>query len=235
VVLTNADIDHIAGLLTLREKTPFTVYATSSGMDILIANSVFNVLDAKLVARRTIVLEETFEPVPGVEVTAFSVPGKVALFLEDEMFDLVVALDVIEHITDDGAALSEYYRITKHNGILLLTVPAYSFLWGAHDEINDHKRRYVADELKNKVEKTGFTVGKLTYFNTFLFPFVLLARMGQRLMRMVNGRHKPRSDLKLYPFIINDLLEAIFMLEEGLLRKYDLPYGVSLLCVAKKA
>lgn len=84
VVLTNGDIDHIAGLLTLREKTPFTVYATSSGMDILIANSVFNVLDAKLVARRTIVLEETFEPVPGVEVTAFSVPGKVALFLEDE-------------------------------------------------------------------------------------------------------------------------------------------------------
>jgi len=78
-------------------------------------------------------------------------------------------------------------------------------------------------------------LGKLTYFNTFLFPFVLLARMGQRLTRMVNGRHKPRSDLKLYPFIINDLLEAIFMLEEGLLRKYDLPYGVSLLCVAKKA
>jgi len=84
------------------------------------------------------------------------------------------------------------------------------------------------------VEKTGFAVGKLTYFNTFLFPFILLARMGQRLTRMVNGRHKPRSDLKLYPFIINDLLEAIFMLEEGLLRKHNLPYGVSLLCVAKK-
>jgi len=157
------------------------------------------------------------------------------LFFEDEMFDLLVSLDVIEHITDDCAALSEYYRITKHSGILLLTVPAYNFLWGAHDEINDHKRRYIADELKNKVEKTGFAVGKLTYFNTFLFPFVLLARMGQRVTKMVNGRYKPRSDLKLYPSSINNLLEAVFILEKRLLRKHNLPYGVSLLCVAKKA
>jgi len=157
------------------------------------------------------------------------------LFFEDEMFDLVVALDVIEHITDDCAALSEYYRITKYSGILLLTVPAYNFLWGAHDEINGHKRRYIADELKSKVEKTGFAVGKLTYFNTFLFPFVLLARMGQRVTKMVNNGCKPQSDLKLYPSGINNLLKAIFILEERLLRKYHFPYGVSLLCVAKKA
>jgi SAM-dependent methyltransferase len=164
----------------------------------------------------------------------YKIDGR-GLFFKDEMFDLVVALDVIEHITDDYAALSEYYRITKHSGILLLTVPAYNFLWGAHDEINDHKRRYIAGELKNKMEKTGFAVGKLTYFNTFLFPFVLLARMGQRVTKMVNGRYKPRSDLKLYPSSINNLLEAVFILEERLLRKHNLPYGVSLLCVAKKA
>lgn len=84
VVLTNGDIDHIAGLLTLREKTAFTVYATASGMDILSNNSVFGVLDPDLVKRETVHLEESFEPVPGVKLTAFSVPGKVALFLEDE-------------------------------------------------------------------------------------------------------------------------------------------------------
>lgn len=156
------------------------------------------------------------------------------LFFEDEMFDLVVALDVIEHITDDCAALSEYYRVTKEDGILLLTVPAYGFLWGAHDEINHHKRRYIANELKNKVKKTGFAVEKLTYFNTFLFPFVLLTRMGQRVTKMVNSGYKPRSDLKLYPSGINNVPEAIFSLEERLLRKHNLPYGVSLLCVAKK-
>ena len=157
------------------------------------------------------------------------------LFFEDEMFDVVVALDVIEHITDDCAAVSEYYRVTKEDGILVLTVPAFNFLWGAHDEMNHHKRRYVADELRNKVEKTGFAVQKLTYFNTFLFPFVLLARMSQRVTKMVNGSYRPRSDLKLYHSGINNVLKTAFVLEERLLRKYDFLFGVSLLCVAKKS
>ncbi|MBA7696770.1 Ubiquinone biosynthesis O-methyltransferase [subsurface metagenome] len=157
------------------------------------------------------------------------------LFFEDYAFDVVVALDVIEHISDDCAALSEYYRVTKEDGILLLTVPAYNFLWGAHDEINHHKRRYIGNELKKKVEKAGFAVRKLTYFNTFLFPFVLLARMSQRVTKMVNGSYKPRSDLKLHHSGINSVLKTIFVLEEPLLRKYDFPYGVSLLCVAKKS
>jgi len=157
------------------------------------------------------------------------------LFFEDYTFDVVVALDVIEHIADDCAALSEYYRVTKQNGILVVTVPAYNFLWGAHDELNDHKRRYVANDLKNKVEKAGFAVRKLTYFNTFLFPFVLLVRMGQRVTKMINGRYEAASDLKLYHSGINDFLKTAFVLEERLLRKYDFLFGVSLLCVAKKS
>ncbi len=84
VVLTNGDIDHIAGLLTLREKTAFSLFATASGMNILSENSVFNVLDDQLVDRKIVNLEATFEPVPSLRVTAFSVPGKVALFLEDK-------------------------------------------------------------------------------------------------------------------------------------------------------
>lgn len=84
VVLTNGDIDHIAGLLTLREKTAFALYATSAGMEIMSSNSVFNVLDADLVARETVTLDQAFEPVPGLRVTPFAVPGKVALFLEGE-------------------------------------------------------------------------------------------------------------------------------------------------------
>ncbi len=88
VVLTNGDIDHIAGLLTLREKTPFTTYATASGLEILESNSVFNVLDPDLVARHRIALEEPFEAAPGLTITAFSVPGKVALFLEGDTLNL---------------------------------------------------------------------------------------------------------------------------------------------------
>lgn len=88
VVLTNGDIDHIVGLLTLREKTAFRVFATQSGQDILESNSVFEVLDRALVARQRIALDQPFEAAPGLTVTPFSVPGKVALFLEGDDLDL---------------------------------------------------------------------------------------------------------------------------------------------------
>ncbi len=84
VVLTNGDIDHIAGLLTLREKTAFDLYATQSGLDIVESNSVFRVLDPDLVRLRQVALDTVFEPVPGLHITPFAVPGKVALFLEGD-------------------------------------------------------------------------------------------------------------------------------------------------------
>lgn len=85
VILTNGDIDHVAGLLTLREKQPFTVQATQGILDILAANPVFDVLDTALVGRSPIVIDKTFEPIPDLSVTAFSVPGKVPLYLEGDV------------------------------------------------------------------------------------------------------------------------------------------------------
>lgn len=82
VVLTNGDIDHIAGLLTLREKTPYTVFATGKTHNILTTDSVFAVLDPDLVQRAQIALDQDFEPLQGLQVTPFAVPGKVPLFLE---------------------------------------------------------------------------------------------------------------------------------------------------------
>ena len=84
VVLTNGDIDHITGLLTLREKTGFEVWATQSGLDILETNPVFGVLDSNLVSRSQLSLDVPVEIAPGLVLTAFAVPGKVALFLEEE-------------------------------------------------------------------------------------------------------------------------------------------------------
>ncbi|MFB2550507.1 pyrroloquinoline quinone biosynthesis protein PqqB [Ensifer soli] len=84
VVLTNGDVDHIAGLLTLREKTGFMLFATEATQGVLSANSVFNVLDPALVTRSVIALDVPFEPLPGLTVTPYAVPGKVPLYLEDE-------------------------------------------------------------------------------------------------------------------------------------------------------
>lgn len=89
VVLTNADVDHVTGLLTLRESQAFSLYATRRVLDVLAANTIFNVLNPAFVKREAFVLDTRFEPARadgtplGLAVTAFAVPGKVALWLED--------------------------------------------------------------------------------------------------------------------------------------------------------
>ncbi|WP_299044804.1 pyrroloquinoline quinone biosynthesis protein PqqB [uncultured Tateyamaria sp.] len=109
VVLTNGDIDHIAGLLTLREKTGFDVYTTSAGLDILASNTVFGVLDPALVTQRAITLDTPFEPVPGLRITPFAVPGKVALFLEGDTLNLEeVGEQTVGLMLEDGVSRAAY-------------------------------------------------------------------------------------------------------------------------------
>lgn len=88
VILTNADLDHIAGLQSLREKTPFEVFATHAVLDVIAGNSVFRALDPDLVRFTPILLDTSFEPLPGLSVTPYAVPGKIALFLEEGDPDL---------------------------------------------------------------------------------------------------------------------------------------------------
>ncbi len=83
VMLTNADVDHVAGLLTLREKQAFNLLATGRILDVLSQNRIFDVLDPKHVTRTQFALDEETEVIPGLTVEAFAVPGKVALYLED--------------------------------------------------------------------------------------------------------------------------------------------------------
>jgi pyrroloquinoline quinone biosynthesis protein B len=88
VMVTNGDIDHIAGLLILREKQAFTLHATAALGDIIAANALFRALDPEFVVRSTIQLEAPFELTKGIEATLFAVPGKVPLFMEDGDPDL---------------------------------------------------------------------------------------------------------------------------------------------------
>ena len=109
VVLTNGDVDHIAGLLTLREKTPFTLYATQATLDVLAANSVFAVLDASLVQKVAIRLDQPFAPLPGLTLTAHAVPGKVPLYLEGEALDLqMLGEQTIGLTLETASARAEY-------------------------------------------------------------------------------------------------------------------------------
>lgn len=156
------------------------------------------------------------------------------LAFKDDTFDLICALDILEHVDDDSRAWRECYRTCKPGGLVLITVPAYRFLWGRQDEISRHRRRYVASDVRQRAADTGFSIRRLTYFNTLLFPIIA----GVRLVRRWRGLHPGetlRSDFSMtQPGLVNDLLAAIFGGESLLLRYLDLPFGVSILCIAEK-
>lgn len=149
---------------------------------------------------------------------------------EDGKFDLVCLLDVLEHIGDDEEALSRAGRLLCPSGKLLVTVPAYSWLWSAHDEVHHHRRRYTAKMLRQKARNANLTVGKLGYFNTLLFPVIALARIIEKLSGHTNG-----SDATMPSPLLNRLLTGIFSFERHIVPRTTFPFGTSILAVLSKA
>ncbi|HTT87639.1 MAG TPA: methyltransferase domain-containing protein [Acidimicrobiales bacterium] len=139
-------------------------------------------------------------------------------------FDLVLACDVLEHIEDDVGALRELRRVTSDGGYLIITVPAYQWMWTQHDVQLHHLRRYTGAVLRARVETSGWTVARATFFNSILFPAVAVARL-------ITGSSSRRghTDLDRTPATLNRLLELPMRLEAAMVRRgMTLPAGVSL-------
>lgn len=149
-----------------------------------------------------------------------------------ESVDLVTALDVLEHAEDDLEALREVRRVLKPSGRVLVTVPAYGFLWSEHDEALHHRRRYVASELRNKLVLTGFEVQRLTYFITLLFFPILMLRTWNSVFRQ---SVRPRTSHILFPAFINSFFVRLLDLERFFLNWMNYPFGVSIVCLAARA
>jgi SAM-dependent methyltransferase len=146
----------------------------------------------------------------------------------DASFDLVVALDVLEHILDDDAAARELRRVTRPGGALIAFVPALEWLWGLQDDVSHHLRRYHKRELREVIAGAGFRIERLTYFNTLLLPPIAAARLAMRVRRPSIA-----SENEVGGRLTNAVLGGIFALEAPLLSRLDLPVGVSLACVAR--
>jgi len=114
--------------------------------------------------------------------------------------------------------------------MLLITVPAYNFLWSAHDEMHHHKRRYTRKQLKELILKNGLTIKYSTYFNTLLFPIVYSVRLVGKLINKIQP-----PDVNTPSPVINWILQHFFQLEIPLLNMTTLPFGVSILVIAEKA
>lgn len=149
---------------------------------------------------------------------------------EGDTFDLVTALDVVEHLDDDVAGLREMHRVLRPGGRVLLFVPTFMFLWGVQDEVSNHRRRYRLPDLERAVTEAGFEVERTTYVNITFFLPVLLVR---KFMRLTGIRTETENTINIPAF--NQIFGAIFGAERHWLRYLNIPFGVSGLCVARRA
>jgi SAM-dependent methyltransferase len=150
---------------------------------------------------------------------------------KNELFDLVLALDVIEHMDEDISAVRELNRVLKPGGRLIIAVPAFQFLWTSHDLAVHHKRRYTRSGLLNILRLNGFENEKATYWNFFLFLPVAIVRLLKRFHRSGNAM---QTDLAELPSLLNGLLLGIIRIENVILMRFDLPVGISVMCACRK-
>lgn len=153
---------------------------------------------------------------------------------EGKTFDLVTSFDVVEHVEDDVAFLETLKARLSPSGWLLVTVPAYQFMWSVFDEMNHHKRRYTRGRLKQSLAKSGFEVERMSHFNTHLFPGVLIMRMIEKI-KPEDPSMTPQQHLEKWFRVgpLNSFFANVFASERHWLRRGDLPFGSSIVALAR--
>lgn len=152
-----------------------------------------------------------------------------ALPFDDSSFDLVTGLDVVEHLDDDLAGLKEMRRVLRPDGKALVFVPAFMFLWGVQDDISHHRRRYTLDQLNLVMRQAGFEVERASYVNISFFTPILIGRLLMRAFRV-----RPESENNITIGSLNGILGKLLGAESLALRYLNFPFGVSIICVARR-
>ena len=141
---------------------------------------------------------------------------------KDNSFDTIIALDILEHIEDDMAAIKEWERVAKKR--IILSVPAYQWLWSHHDEINHHKRRYTQKQLRELIKKTNLKIKKISYWNCTLFPLAIIKR---KLCK--------ENKITTIPQILNDMFQKIAEREfKNINKNKRYPFGSSIVTIIEK-
>jgi len=164
----------------------------------------------------------------GVHSLVGSLPGENP-YQDSGDYDLVVALDVLEHIGEDRESLVSLSSCLAHDGRILLTVPAYQWMFSGHDVIHHHKRRYTLAGLESVVGASGLVVDSSGYFNSILFPIVAAVRIGSKALS-----RDASSDTRMPGRRLNSLLAWIFGLEARILGRAAFPFGTSIFLIASR-
>jgi len=149
----------------------------------------------------------------------------------DGPYDLIAALDVVEHLDQPVAALAALVSRLGPAGRMLLTVPAYPWMFSSHDRLHHHKRRYTRATLRHDLEQAGLTPLFLGHFNALLLAPAVALRFAQRLFpRLEGGDERHGSSGR-----VNEMLAIMFAAEAPMVTRLALPIGLSILCIAQKA
>ena len=149
---------------------------------------------------------------------------------ENIFFDLIIASDVIEHIENDDEIIKFFSKVLKNDGNILITVPAYNFLYTERDKVLGHFRRYNSNTLKKKTNKY-FKIIKLSYYNFFLFFLSVVLFVFLKLFKIKSLITSPENTPN---FFLNNLFYKIFSSEKFFLKHINFPVGASIVCLAKK-
>ncbi len=151
----------------------------------------------------------------------------------DGTFDLVTSFDVLYHRTigDYRDAVADFYRVLKPGGYVFLRLPAYNWLRGHHDEVVYTVHRFHAAEIQETLQTAGFTIEKISYANTFLFPLALGKRAAERLFPPEGST----SDVRPNPPWQDKLLAQFLFAEARWLKRFNLPFGLTLIAMGRKA
>ena len=191
--------------------------------------------EAEMLSRRARLVAMDLAPI-NPRCRELSLPAQAdatALPFKSGSFDTVFIFDVLEHIDADTQVLEEIHRVLCPMGKLLITVPAFQFLFGLQDEVSHHKRRYRKDSLKELIRGTGFKIHYATYFNTLLFPPIAAVRLFRRVFPADVEAGKSDFDMRL-PGFIEAVLEKLFSFERHAIDRASLPFGISILCSARR-
>lgn len=160
-----------------------------------------------------------------------------ALPFRDGVFELVCLFDALEHIPDEGRALAEVRRVLAPGGRVLVTVPAYPFLYANNDRVARHCRRYTRASLRAALAGAGFTLERNTHANVFLFPLILPTVLALKAWERLTHRapDPERTNLSVpLPGPLQDLFAAVFAAELPFTRRFDWPVGHSLCAIARR-
>lgn len=155
----------------------------------------------------------------------------ISLPIADKAYDMIGAFDVLEHIDDDVAALREWKRVLKDDGCIIITIPAYQWLWSAHDVTLGHVRRYTTKQVRLVAEQAGLQPVRISYALSFSLPLVVGGRLAGKVCSSKINNSASYVDV---PHWLNTLLTHLLYLEARLHQYMNFPAGTSVIAVLKK-